>query len=330
MRDKYTNKKLLNMKFSDFIKTLRIDHQLSQLQMVNKLALCNDQFSDLTVVTYSRWERNISNPPLVKMLNIAKVFNVDLFDFLTSIEFKPSKNQLTAFDNLLKHYDNINNHFRILNMKLNDEEFHYFDKESELVPESILRQTKKRLEVVLKLMQKPDDAYKVECLESLRKSGTIQISSCVDPETKEVLAQGIYVLQNLKEEKGIINNFEDKNLSIDKLQHIDDNADKLLFIPIVAFHSSPWLSFNMYNLVKTFTRVDGIKKIYLLASQMKTFSKLKYLGFNIERTIKSEIKNKIGGSFVSSEVSLHLISCDFDEFICNHGLVNLIRSYQEY
>ena len=92
------------MKFSDFLKTLRRDYHLSQLQMINKLALHNDMFSDLTVVTYSRWERGVSTPPLVKMLNIAKVFHLDIFEFLTTITFKPSKNQISAFDNLLKYY----------------------------------------------------------------------------------------------------------------------------------------------------------------------------------------------------------------------------------
>ncbi len=318
------------MKFSDFLKTLRRDYHLSQLQMINKLALHNDMFSDLTVVTYSRWERGVSTPPLVKMLNIAKVFHLDIFEFLTTITFKPSKNQISAFDNLLKYYDNINNHYRILNMKLNNETFHYFNSESEMVPEEILTQTKKRWDVILKLMQKPDDVYKVDCLESLRKSGTIHISSCIDPETKEILAQGIYVLQDIQEEKCLLENFENKDMTIDKLVHIDDTSEKFLFIPIVAFHSSPWLRFNIYNLVKTFTKTNGVKKIYLLASQIKTFSKLRYLGFDIERSIKSEIKNKIGSSYVKSEVSLHLISCDFDTFICNHGLINLIKSYKDY
>ncbi len=318
------------MKFSDFLKTLRRDYHLSQLQMINKLALHNDLFSDLTVVTYSRWERGVSTPPLVKMLNIAKVFNLDIFEFLMTITFKPSQNQISAFDNLLKYYDNINNHYRILNMKLNNETFHYFNSESEMVPEEMLTQTKKRWDVILKLMQKPDDVYKVDCLESLRKSGTIHISSCIDPETKEILAQGIYVLQDIQEEKCLLENFENKDMTIDKLVHIDDTSEKFLFIPIVAFHSSPWLRFNIYNLVKTFTKTNGVKKIYLLASQIKTFSKLRYLGFDIERSIKSEIKNKIGSSYVKSEVSLHLISCDFDTFICNHGLINLIKSYKDY
>ncbi len=318
------------MKFSDFLKTQRKEYHLSQLQMINKLALHNDLFSDLTVVTYSRWERGVSTPPLVKMLNIAKVFNLDIFEFLTTITFKPSQNQISAFDNLLKYYDNINNHYRILNMKLNNETFHYFNSESEMVPEEILTQTKKRWDVILKLMQKPDDVYKVDCLESLRKSGTIHISSCIDPETKEILAQGIYVLQDIQEEKCLLENFENKDMSIDKLVHVDNTSEKFLFIPIVAFHSSPWLRFNIYNLVKTFTKTNGVKKIYLLASQIKTFSKLRYLGFDIERSIKSEIKNKIGNSYVKSEVSLHLISCDFDTFICNHGLINLIKSYKDY
>ncbi|WMN86143.1 helix-turn-helix domain-containing protein [Vibrio parahaemolyticus] len=281
-------------------------------------------------MTYSRWERGVSTPPLVKMLNIAKVFNLDIFEFLTTITFKPSQNQISAFDNLLKYYDNINNHYRILNMKLNNETFHYFNSESEMVPEEILTQTKKRWDVILKLMQKPDDVYKVDCLESLRKSGTIHISSCIDPETKEILAQGIYVLQDIQEEKCLLENFENKDMSIDKLVHVDNTSEKFLFIPIVAFHSSPWLRFNIYNLVKTFTKTNGVKKIYLLASQIKTFSKLRYLGFDIERSIKSEIKNKIGNSYVKSEVSLHLISCDFDTFICNHGLINLIKSYKDY
>lgn len=318
------------MKFSDFLKALRTDCQLSQLQMLNKLALNNDQFADLTVVTYSRWERGVSTPPLIKMLNIAKVFNVDIFEFLTTIQFKESKSQIKSFDVFSAHFANVSNHFRLLQPRLFNEEFCYYGKDEQTPPQDFLASVKKYWNVFLKQQNTDDNLINTSYVDNALNNGSLYITSCNEPDDQEVLAQGIYVLQNTHREQSILDDFSNQTLSIKKLSCVDNDSDKFIFVPLIALHSAPWLNFNLYNFVKTFTKIKGITKIYIVASQVKTFSKLKYLGFNIEQTIKSEIKNKIGSSYAKSEISLHLMSCDFDEFICNHGLVNLIKHYKDY
>lgn len=318
------------MKFSDFLKTLRRDYHLSQLQMINKLALHNDLFSDLTVVTYSRWERGVSTPPLVKMLNIAKVFHLDIFEFLTTIQFKESKSQIASFDGFTQHFDCVSNHFRLLKPRLFNEEFSYYGKNEQIAPEAFLPSVKKYWNVILKQENTEDELINTSHVDKFLNDGSLYISSCYEPDSSEVLAQGIYVLQNTHREQNLLDDFSNQALNIKELHSVDIDRDKFVFVPIIALHSTPWLNFNLYNFVKTFTKIDGIKKVYLVVSQIKAFSKLKYLGFNIDKSIKSELKHKIGNSYVKSEISLHLMSCNFDEFICNHGLVNLVKSYKDY
>ncbi|EOC1853205.1 helix-turn-helix domain-containing protein [Vibrio parahaemolyticus] len=317
------------MKFSSFLKNIRSDFDLSQRQMVLKLAVSHEQFSDLTIVTYSRWERSVSIPPLIKMLYVARIFSVDTFEFLMTIEFKESKNQTSAFSNFLNHYYHISNHYRILSTKLCDEDYFYNEKIHGVDPRLILIKAKIYWNSVLKQEFKSNDNIEYKLIEDLQNNEILYISSCIEPKSNEILAQGIFTLQNISEEESLLQKFNDKTLELHQLNKVDYNSDKFIFVPIIAFQSTRWLNFNLYKIIEIFTKVKNIKKIYLVVSHIKAYSKLRYLGFNIVRTIKSEVEDEGFNDCVKSEITTHLISCDFDEFICNHGLVNFIKGYRE-
>ncbi|WP_372379606.1 helix-turn-helix domain-containing protein [Vibrio natriegens] len=317
------------MKFSSFLKNLRSDFNLSQRQMVLKLAVSHEQFSDLTVVTYSRWERSVSLPPLIKMLYVARIFSVDTFEFLMTIEFKESKNQTLAFANFLSHYYHISNHYRLLSTKLYDEDYFCNEEIHGVEPDLIFRKAKIYWDAILKQEFEPNDNIKSNIIEDLQNNGLLYISSCIEPKSNEILAQGIFTLQSMSEEKKLLHKFNNRTLELHEINKVVDNNDKFIFIPIIAFQSTRWLNFNLYKVIEIFTKVKNIKKIYLVTSQIKAYSKLRYLGFNIVSTIKSEVEDEVFNDCVKSEITTHLISCDFDEFICNHGLVNLIKGYRE-
>lgn len=97
------------MKLSELIRKIRLDNQLSQLDLIDKISVHDKSLQDIPNVTISRWERNISIPPLAKVLTIIHIFELDAFEILTKLEYKQSITQLTAFDSLRSHLHQTNN-----------------------------------------------------------------------------------------------------------------------------------------------------------------------------------------------------------------------------
>jgi transcriptional regulator with XRE-family HTH domain len=62
------------MQFNEYIKSFRDRYGYTQEQLVQELYNNDEAFSGLDVVTLSRWERGISQPPVSKQVLIARVF----------------------------------------------------------------------------------------------------------------------------------------------------------------------------------------------------------------------------------------------------------------
>ena len=321
------------MKFSVFIKQMRKIAQLSQLEMVQHLALKDKVFSDLTLVTYNRWERGVSTPPMTKMLRFAKIFDADIYDFLIRIEFKQSKTQIKYFDEFLKHFDDMSNHFRLFSNGIFDAKFIFNHKDDSEITDQQLLQVKKQWNVFLNQKNTEDNKVNLPILKALHSCGSLSLSSCIIPGTEVSIANGIYIIQSSEKENVLTKSLENHSLKISDLSYESQKieSEKLLLLPLIMPYSPSWLRFNIYHLVKTFSNIKNINRFYLVTANKKSFSKFKNIGFNIEKTIKSQINSKITNRNseidTKEDINLYLLSCDFNDFISNHGVIKIIKAY---
>lgn len=68
--------------FSDYLKDLRLKESLSQTEAMRKLNITDPEFSNVDSVTFSRWERKITQPHRARQISVIRVFTNDLLDYL--------------------------------------------------------------------------------------------------------------------------------------------------------------------------------------------------------------------------------------------------------
>lgn len=70
--------------FSAYLKDLRKKSELTQSEAMQKLILQDEDFEHLDIVTFSRWERNVTKPNRSRQISVLRVFTNDLLDYLNS------------------------------------------------------------------------------------------------------------------------------------------------------------------------------------------------------------------------------------------------------
>lgn len=91
---------------SDKIKSLRLSHQLSQVDLAKKL--------NLTKQTISNWESDTILPSIEKLIALSELFNVTT-DFLLDIDSTKQLNVTGLTEEQIGHISQIINDFKSLN-----------------------------------------------------------------------------------------------------------------------------------------------------------------------------------------------------------------------
>lgn len=82
---KYSYPKIVIMRvFSEFLRNIRSEHNLSQEALRALLNERSHSFDSLDTISISRWERGINTPSLTRQSEIAEVFGIDLFNIYSS------------------------------------------------------------------------------------------------------------------------------------------------------------------------------------------------------------------------------------------------------
>ncbi|MEZ9997362.1 helix-turn-helix transcriptional regulator [Vibrio lentus] len=66
--------------FGSIIRTFRVNHGFSQTNFVDAIQRSNSNFSNLDVVTLSRWERGVTTPHLKRQNELLDLIGVNIFD----------------------------------------------------------------------------------------------------------------------------------------------------------------------------------------------------------------------------------------------------------
>lgn len=315
------------MKISELIKQIRLDNQLSQLDMINKMSMYDESLQDVTNVTVSRWERGVSTPPLSKVLTIIHLFNLDAFEILTTLEYKQTTMQITAFQTLVEHLYHTNTFFRlmILNLLPTKEELYICNNNNTTNDPNVIKKIKQHCSALLRQKHIADSDICIRKMKELQQNKSICLLYCKNLEQNTITAQTVFLLANLGDAGKIIERYKKQELYIDEFSPPKDNDEKLIFIPGISIHSETWVDFFFYSFFRNYINTKKIRSVYIIISQIKVISKYKALGFEIIDIIHQSVKSEIGNTEISTNTRAYILACDFNTLVTNHGYIELVK-----
>ncbi|WP_264407081.1 helix-turn-helix domain-containing protein [Vibrio owensii] len=307
------------LKFSTLLRKLRKENNLSQADLVDALTQLEPELQNITVVTLSRWERDITEPPLNRMLKVLKYFNYDTIHFLKYINYIPSKNQVASFEKGLSKI--IGWHlFGIFSIRDPDSICSIKFSMSNLEKRPLKYQLLNRINYVtafnsgcrMKSLSKQD----INSLNKSMRDGRLVALACEDTLNKSILAHGCNIVfdSNLR-------NFYKKKLDIRDLSIVDfvnhDTFEKadILVTPLLLF-SEDWFKFFLKGLVELGAKHKEVDMIYMFVSRSEALKVYESIGFELVYSYKTFDTSK---RFV--------VGCKFEKFITNHGFLKYIKSY---
>lgn len=83
--------------FGNLIKSIRRDNGYTQKELVTKLQLASNEFSNVDYVTVSRWERGVTTPNPAKAIRILRCFILDVMPFIKSLDIPLGFEQADSF-----------------------------------------------------------------------------------------------------------------------------------------------------------------------------------------------------------------------------------------
>ncbi|RYU68421.1 XRE family transcriptional regulator [Aliivibrio finisterrensis] len=81
--------------FGNIIRSFRVNNGLSQTNFVDVIQRSNDNFSNLDVVTLSRWERGVTTPHLRRQNELLDLIGVNIFDVWKDSDVKSTLSALS-------------------------------------------------------------------------------------------------------------------------------------------------------------------------------------------------------------------------------------------
>lgn len=89
--------------FGNYLKSIRTALNLTQEQAAIKLNLMGGDLTNIDCVTFSRWERGITQPSLSRRVRVLRAFGNDLYPYLCSLtDGQPLKDEIDRFELTLK------------------------------------------------------------------------------------------------------------------------------------------------------------------------------------------------------------------------------------
>lgn len=95
-----------NVNFADILKYYENNSKLNRKQLIAKIQIYHDDFSNIDETTFSRWINHITEPSFRKQLLISSYFDKSLYHFINNINLPVIPNKIiNAYDSLLINFD---------------------------------------------------------------------------------------------------------------------------------------------------------------------------------------------------------------------------------
>jgi transcriptional regulator with XRE-family HTH domain len=311
------------MTFSDCLLRHRGRLKYSQQEMTVRLSWLDDEFKDLSLVTYSRWERNVNIPSIKKILKILIFFKEDLLDFYINPPFKPSMIEEKAFNRFLAYYHYFNDYWALCSYGVHEHPvFTEHDENNPFTETEKIQESLRKFIKISKLYRKsPDEKI------ALQKRGVMKLLTCKS-EQGELLAHTGWILFPDSKKTIIINSILNGGKEIIPIQKdlsVSTSEPSVMFMRPILHFSREWFDFVLNKIISTLLLNSNIKEIILPTITIDGSKELLQFGFNVVKTecsAKNLKQNKQKG------LELRIMRISSVDLLSNYGLNMWFKEYQ--
>lgn len=310
------------MKFSEYLIKHRTRLGYSQAELTVRLSWLDDIFKDLSVVTYSRWERDINMPTTAKMLKILIFFKEDMLSFYLNTSFLPSVNEKKAFDRYQKHFYHLHDYWALCSYNTHSRViFTDHNKEDPLTTPNILDKVQSSIRKFIRI----DDTRKLPHADYVehQKKGEMGILTCTST-SGELLSHCAWSLYPYCQ-RNIINNSiisGGKDLSSIPLSSSDNEL--IMYIHPILYFSREWFDFVLKKLILKLLVNINIVEIILPVVAFENTKEMMQLGFEVVKT--EHFVHSLQQSR-QKELGLRFVGISSIKLLSNYGLLSWFKEH---
>jgi len=305
------------MELSSLLQQIRHELSLTQAEMVEQLSLFDDSFEHLDLITYSRWERNVSVPSTLRIVQLLSFAKYDKLEYLCKLELKLSGTKSNKFQKLADaHYQEE----EVLLRAYYPIDKPNFIRYSASNPLDDVKQIEKINAATARVFDLPKAnlSERIVAAVKLQQDNQLFMVTCEDEEQR-LCAHAIYSVHDSSEKarlvadvKGFYRNPREQKIS----------EDKFLFSHTFTRFNFDWWLYNCYCMIDIICKDANIKEIYCIVINKHMAKIYQNIGFELVDKFNTEIENTQGKS--------KLMSIKREEFLSNHGVITWIKEHQSF
>ncbi|ABZ77351.1 hypothetical protein Shal_2798 [Shewanella halifaxensis HAW-EB4] len=301
--------------FSLLLKS-RNEYGLTQAEMVEKLSLYHKVFVNLDLITYSRWERGVSMPSTLRIIQLLTFAEYDVLSYLIELDLKLSKtkvNQLRRIEALAFDQQDL---IQTSYYPVTDTRFYKY---TASMPLTDLRKLALICESSAKFFNLTERDVQERCERAitLQEQGALHMLTC-EGSPDYLYAHAMMSVHNEHEREQLINEFVDF-YNIPREPNI--SGDKIIFFHSVMKFNYRWWEFGVFHLLKLLLDDPEIKEIFMVVRD-KT-AEQPYISFGFEVLAEFEEENPLAGI-------RKLISISRDDYLSHHGVIAWLKEHAEF
>jgi transcriptional regulator with XRE-family HTH domain len=268
--------------FSLYLKQKRIERNLTQSNLAAQLNLYSEGFQKLDSVTISRWERGTTSPPIYKAIQVARFFELDIFDLLLnlSVDSKEKKYE----DLLLSQFNSYSSKIKTVSYDSNNEKI-----DIELIQKSLdidngYERFASAIEQYYHSLDFQDEKENIESIDipllhSRNKCDIYRYSNLHNNKKSGHNLNFYYLVDDIKNEL----RSKKTNISLTNTTSYTKTKEDMALYNYSSFSiDKDTFNYLNYNILVNLARKSNITMYYVKTYGKDMFTHLIYLGFQIE------------------------------------------------
>lgn len=304
------------MELFSLLLKIRSEYSLTQAEMVEKLSLFHKVFANLDLITYSRWERGISMPSTLRIIQLLTFAEYDVLSHLIELDLKLSKtkvNQLRRIEALAFDQQDL---IQTSYYPVTDTRFHKY---TESTPLTDLRKLALICESSAKFFNLTERDVQERCERAikLQEQGALHMLTC-EGSPDNLYAHAMLSVHKADDRASLINEFVD---FYNTPREPEISGDKIVFFHSIMKFNYRWWEFGVFHLLKLLIENPDIKEIFMIVRDKN--AEQPYVSFGFEVLAEYEEENPLAGM-------RKLIGISRDDYLSHHGVISWLKEHAHF
>lgn len=304
------------MELFSLLSKIRNEYGLTQAEMVEKLSLFHKVFANLDLITYSRWERGVSMPSTLRIIQLLTFAEYDVLSHLIELELKLSKtkiNQLRRIETLACEQQDLIQHSYYPVIDTN------FKKYTTTTPLTDLRKLTLICESCATFFNLTERTVQERCERAitLQNLGVLHMLTC-EGTNDALYAHAMLSVHNVSKRERLINEFVDF-YNIPRTPEI--GGDKFIFFHSEMKFNFRWWEFGVFHLIKILVEDPDINEIFMIIKDKN--AEQPFISFGFEVLAEYKKNDSLAGV-------RKLVSISRDDFLSHHGVISWLKEHAHF